>query len=118
MNRRYTPHPSNAEGPFYVVNTECMACGAPEATAPELIVHDDSFDHCYFRRQPETPDELNSALRYSGNDPVILTRLEVATIGIAMRLDEVLHNNPRFVDVRWFSATEDPDHDPGQPRSY
>jgi hypothetical protein len=48
--------------------------------------HDESYYHCYFRRQPETPDEVNSALRavwssccqvlrYSGNDHVVLTRL-------------------------------------------
>jgi hypothetical protein len=81
-------YPLNAPGDFYVVNGGCMACGAPKQEAPELIVHDDSaYNHCYFRRQPTTPEETESAcravelgccgsVRYGGRDESILKRLD------------------------------------------
>jgi hypothetical protein len=76
----------NAPGPFYTTG-ECMACGAPEVEAPELLapLEGENFD-TYFVRQPETPDEVEracravesccvSALRYGGTDPEIIRRL-------------------------------------------
>lgn len=79
-------HPQNADGPFYVVNGDCMACGAPELEAPALMSHDES-GHCYFHSQPSDHDETNSAIkalwasccqaiRYSGNNPEILKKLD------------------------------------------
>jgi hypothetical protein len=75
--------PSIAPGPFYVVKDQCISCGAPEMEAPMLMARDDVNCSCYFRRQPETPDEEYRALRavwasccgavrYGGDDPVIL----------------------------------------------
>ncbi|HEX8457060.1 MAG TPA: hypothetical protein VF656_07175 [Pyrinomonadaceae bacterium] len=78
--------PLNAEGDFYVEKDMCLACMAPEDEAPELMAFDEET-FCYFKRQPETPAELEhaiaaicvsciAALRYAGSDPVILERLK------------------------------------------
>lgn len=76
----------NAPGPFYTTG-ECMACGAPEVEAPDLLapLSDDNYD-TYFVRQPSTPEEVEracratevccvDALRYGGRDPEIIRRL-------------------------------------------
>src|SRR4051794_37330430 len=55
------PHPANAPGPFYSENDGCVSCGAPNAEAPDLMswyeqrCGADTYSHCIFRRQPETP---------------------------------------------------------------
>jgi hypothetical protein len=78
-------YPMNAPGPFYVVNGDCIACEAPQAEAPGLIAFDCS--HCYFRKQPETPEEVTlaigamvvscvRALHYARDDFLILERLK------------------------------------------
>ena len=75
----------NAEGDFYVVRDTCLTCTAPHHEAPELMGLDEATGR-YFRRQPQTPEELGhaieavwvscvEALRYAGNDPEILERL-------------------------------------------
>jgi ferredoxin len=77
--------PLNAEGGFYVVKDTCLACMAPHHEAPELMSMDEETG-CYFRRQPQTAEEIGhaveavrvscvEALRYSGDDPEILERL-------------------------------------------
>jgi hypothetical protein len=85
-HRRY---PLNVEGDFYVEDQMCMACTAPEHEAPELMSFDpDSLGgyHCYFKRQPTTPSELEQAIkavwvgccggvRYGGNETAIIERL-------------------------------------------
>ncbi|HKN66013.1 MAG TPA: hypothetical protein VJW73_07035, partial [Gemmatimonadaceae bacterium] len=66
---------------------ECMACGAPEQEAPDLLspLTDDDLE-TYFIRQPSTPDDVDracraamvccvSAVRYRGQDPTIIRRL-------------------------------------------
>lgn len=79
-------YPLNADGPFYVVKDLCLCCMVPEYEAPELMGFDSETMHCYFKRQPETPEEVEHAimavlasdiegLRYSGNDPHILDKL-------------------------------------------
>lgn len=90
------PHPKNAPGGFYVVNSECMSCGVPHHAAPELIKWDlDSegrTQHCYFGKQPETALELIhavkavegsccGAVRYRGSDPQIIQKLKDARCG-------------------------------------
>lgn len=78
--------PLNAEGEFYVIKDTCLACMAPHHEAPELLGMDGATG-CYFRRQPQTPEESEHAieavsvscvegLRYAGNDPEILARLQ------------------------------------------
>ena len=77
--------PLNAEGDFYVLKDMCITCLAPEQEAPELVGLDEATG-CYFRRQPQTFEELEqaieavhvscvAALRYAGSDPEILERL-------------------------------------------
>jgi len=81
------PYPKNAPGPFYVENQCCLSCDAPYSEAPDLMAHDDGEGgyHCHFRKQPETPQEVERAVmacvvscvravRYAGNDPAILKR--------------------------------------------
>ena len=72
---------------FYVENGVCTSCGAPQAEAPDLIDHSDKdWGHCYFKKQPETDEEIErainaiavsciSGLRYRGKDEKILKRL-------------------------------------------
>ncbi len=86
------PHPQNAPGAFYVGHGECITCGAPHTVAPDLIGWDDSPNepgihrHCYFKKQPGTPEELDQALAainssccgalyYAGSDPRVLQDL-------------------------------------------
>ena len=77
--------PLNAEGDFYIEKDTCLTCLAPEHEAPELMGLDEATG-CYFRRQPQTPEELEhaieavcvscvAAVRYGGSDPEILERL-------------------------------------------
>ena len=81
------PYPKNAPGDFYVENNCCITCEAPYHEAPDLMAHDEEGDypHCYFKRQPETPEEVDRAVmacnvscvravRYSGKNPKILKR--------------------------------------------
>jgi hypothetical protein len=96
-------HRHNADGPFYVVNGDCMSCGAPEMHAPELMSHD-SHGHCFFTRQPaslhETDEAIEStwssccgALRYGGTDDGVLIRL--AELGLAEQCDFRLKLDPK-----------------------
>ena len=88
----------NALGDFYVVDGMCIACTAPEHEAPDLMAHDTAHAsyHCYFKRQPETAEELEQAVmavavgccgavRYGGTNPVVLHRLE--QMGVADTCD-------------------------------
>ena len=79
------PYPLNAEGDFYVENQICLACDAAPSEAPDLMAFNDDW-HCYFKRQPQTSEELEQAInavmasdvgavRYAGSDPAILLRL-------------------------------------------
>lgn len=76
----------NADGDFYVVKDMCIFCMMPEDQAPELMGFDEEVSHCYFKRQPGNPEELEHAiaavsssevqgLRYAGNDEYVLRRL-------------------------------------------
>jgi hypothetical protein len=80
------PHPKNAPGPFFVEDGLCMICGVPELEAPDLMTGSEE-GHCYFRKQPTTPEELEQAIaavaicccgavQYGGSDPAVIARLE------------------------------------------
>lgn len=80
------PHPKNAPGPFFVEEGLCMICAMPELEAPDLITGTDE-GHCYFRKQPATPDELRQAVaavvvsccgavQYGGEDPEIIRAID------------------------------------------
>ena len=86
--RRFKSHPQSAPGDFYVVNDECIACGAPHAVAPDLIgwATNTEYEHCIWKKQPQTPEELEQAFsafdasevgcyRYAGDDPKIISRI-------------------------------------------
>lgn len=93
-SEKYVPrqrNPLNAPGPFYVEANFCLACCNPEYEAPDLMGLEEHLDNpefgCFFKKQPETPDELErafsamrvnciSTLRYGGTDPAILRRLQ------------------------------------------
>ena len=80
-------HPDSASGDFYAVYGACASCGLPEVVAPDLIAGGGaSGDHCVWKKQPETPEELGQAIkvlqtqdldchRYAGKNPEILARL-------------------------------------------
>lgn len=67
----------------------CLVCGVPKTIAPDLIhfdPHSTTASHCYFKKQPESPDEIEGAIKaveacccgsyhYSGSDPEIRKRL-------------------------------------------
>lgn len=97
-------HPRNAPGPFYTDHRSCISCDAPRYEAPGLITLDD--DGCYFHKQPETPEEVNQAIRamhvscieayrYGGNDPRIRRRL--AQVGYAHLCDRPLEGERRVL---------------------
>jgi hypothetical protein len=59
---KFTPHPESSLGDFYVEKGQCLACGAPHVVAPDLIgwaIND--VHHCIWKKQPETPVELEQA---------------------------------------------------------
>ncbi len=80
--RQKTRYPKNVPGPFFVANGECIICRAPEYAAPDLMGFDEEDKHCYFKKQPSTPDEIIQAAKavvsccceaviYEGDDPTI-----------------------------------------------
>jgi hypothetical protein len=85
--RRFETYIEFAPGDFYVVSDECITCGAPHLVAPDLIGWaDGSSSHCFWKKQPETDDEIDRAIkvietscvgchRYAGTDPDILKRI-------------------------------------------
>ena len=89
------PYPKDAPGDFYSVDQECMLCGRPHTVAPDLLTWDQDDKgrkiHCYFKKQPQTPDELEQAikalesscgsLRYRGDDPEVVRRLHACGKG-------------------------------------
>jgi hypothetical protein len=85
--RRYEAHPESAPGDFYVVNQGCAACGMPHVVAPDLMGSaENDTSHCIWKRQPQTPREIENAIdvvltscvechRYAGDDEQIIARL-------------------------------------------
>lgn len=86
----------------------CLICRAPEHEAPDLIGFNDGGptgaggSHCYFKRQPATPDEIDrainamcvaccGALRYGGHDSAIINRL--CSVGVDSDCIDVLDRN-------------------------
>jgi hypothetical protein len=115
-HKPYPPYPKNSPGPFYVEKGSCITCQAPYHEAPDLMAHDEDGGHCFFRRQPETPDEVErairacciscvSAVRYSGDDTEILRRFrELDHIDACDVLAPERHTAV-IQDKRWASLT-------------
>jgi hypothetical protein len=91
----------NAPGDFYVRNDECIACRAPESVAPDLIgFYEDpagggARSHCYFKKQPKSPEEIERAVkavwanccgsyRYGGSDADVEKKLRAADCSFAL----------------------------------
>jgi hypothetical protein len=85
MSEENRPHPLNVEGPFYVLDGCCTACGVPESVAPEHFAWDGE-NQCFVRRQPRTEMEVGRVLgamraaelqciRYRGTDPEVMRRI-------------------------------------------
>lgn len=90
--RKYKAYSENVAGPFYVECDLCIACRTPEAAAPDLIGFSADpegtgrVDHCYFKKQPQTQEELDRAVKavwtccsgayhYAGSDREIKEKL-------------------------------------------
>ena len=120
-------HPKNAPGPFYVEDDSCIQCEAPSVAAPDLIGTDDQRwgYHCYFRRQPETPEEVDRAVeacvfscvravRYAGDDPAILEKFrEYKSENSCDALgpspdDPATWDDPPFPRNYWVAPPEEP----------
>jgi hypothetical protein len=79
--------PENAPGDFYVMAGLCTQCCLVHGEAPELLNDPTApFTECFFRRQPQMPEEVERAisamcvsemcaLRYAGDDPAIIAKL-------------------------------------------
>jgi hypothetical protein len=100
-------HPCNAPGDFYVEDGCCITCGVPHMVAPDLFGWTDDESHCFVRRQPASPEEVDSAvhalwsaeascIRYRGTDRALLNR--IAEMGEADQCD--LHPGPVAVRIR------------------
>ena len=108
--RKYEAHPESAPGDFYVMNGDCMSCGAPQAVAPDLIGRSAANDHCIWKKQPETPEELEQAFaafhaaccdpyRYAGSDPEIMGRIMAYS-------DQVENHKELAIQAHWNYVTE------------
>jgi hypothetical protein len=90
--------PENSPGDFYVRANLCTQCCLVHGAAPELLNDlKESFKECFFRRQPQTPEEVDRALsaiavsemcalRYGGTDPEILAKMRGK--GLASQADQ------------------------------
>ena len=107
--------PKNAPGPFWVENGMCISCRAPEHEAPDLIASDDETGHCYFKKQPATPEETERAVRavrasccdavqYCGDDPLVLQRLRELRVDGFIRVSFVNKTNRLAKTMQAFSA--------------
>jgi hypothetical protein len=91
----------NVLGDFYVEDGQCISCTMPILESPNLIGEDNSSDtgyHCYFKKQPESPSEIQSAIdamdvscceahRYCGSDSKIIQMLKAR--GLKSQIDDV-----------------------------
>jgi hypothetical protein len=112
---KFTPHPKSVPGAFYVVNGGCLACGVPHVVAPDLVGWaDEKVPHCFWKKQPETPAELERAIaileaqelechRYAGTDPAILDRISSTYCDYPMQsptlAEQTGHRPPHFALV-------------------
>ena len=81
---KFEAYPKNCSGDFIVEDGNCMLCCLPEAEAPDLMESDDNS--CYFKRQPKTEAEIDSAIEainvsccdaviYQGSDRNIIRKI-------------------------------------------
>jgi len=80
-----------------------MACGVPHVVAPDLVGWvDEKVPHCFWKKQPETPAELERAIavldaqelechRYAGTEPAILGRISSTYCDYPMPSSSAVH---------------------------
>jgi hypothetical protein len=120
---KFTPHPKSAPGDFYVEKGQCLACGLPHVVAPDLVGGtDEKVQHCIWKKQPQTPAELERAIavleaqelechRYAGTDPAILNRVSSTYCDYPMPAPRILETAaPSRLVLR--SSMIDPDCSP------
>lgn len=84
----------NTSGPWYTTG-QCLACGAPEEEAPELLAPlTEENNETYFVRQPRSVEETEQACRAARVCCVNAIRYGGRDAGIIRRLG----NTPQFVD--------------------
>lgn len=104
--RKYEAHPGSSDGDFYRVCDECVSCGVPQSVAPDLIGSTED-GQCFWKKQPETPEELARALdvingscvaahHYAGHDAAIISQIEYS-----FSCDQV-EQPPDPMDSKWF----------------
>ncbi|MDA0204502.1 MAG: hypothetical protein O3A53_07285 [Acidobacteria bacterium] len=109
--RKYAAHPESAPGDFYVINDECIICGAPHEVAPDLIAWTEGASSCIWKKQPATPEELEQAIsvigaaccdshRYAGSDPEIMSRIPAYS-------DQVENHEEIAIQEHWKRFFED-----------
>lgn len=91
------------QGDFYTACDECIICDYPTQVAPLLVKmyinSEGEKSICYFARQPETPEEVDLAikaidsscvlaLRYRGKDSDILHKL--SSLGLSSNCDHLI----------------------------
>lgn len=92
-NEGSSNEPAEVDSDWVVDRESCMACGAPPNEAPDLMHLGDT---CYFKKQPETPEEIERACRaawasccnqveYVGSDPAIKLRIRELTAAGGVR---------------------------------
>lgn len=91
------PYKLNAEGDFYVEDGHCISCTIPHFESPNLIGEDYTAGyHCYFKKQPETAEEIEDAinamnvsccasLRYKGTDSIVINK--IIEVGLHEQVD-------------------------------
>jgi ferredoxin len=60
MANKNEKQPDNVPGQWYV-DTNCISCGQCSEYAPSVFKPDESHDHNYVYRQPETEQEIIAA---------------------------------------------------------
>jgi hypothetical protein len=83
---QHLPHPANVPGDFYVEDGCCTMCEVPFSEAHDLFGISRYPIHCFVKRQPETPAEVDQmvraiqfaelkCIRYRGTDRLLQLRL-------------------------------------------
>jgi hypothetical protein len=115
---KFVAHPKSAPGDFFVINDQCLSCGFAHVVAHDLIGWNDDpagISHCIWKKQPETPAELEQAFaaiegteaqcyRYAGSDQAIIDKIGEQFCADRVELDSV---DPRTIDPQYMSVHED-----------
>lgn len=99
-NPRFSKQAMTDNTEFYVEPECCLQCGVPEYIAPEIFGSDER--HCFFKRQPCSPAEIDKTvramwssevdcIRYGGRNTTLLERL--ARAGMSGQADHPMRQS-------------------------